>query len=81
MNEANIVDVRKYEGAVDLNIELFDGEFTKLKIRDVSMINESMGIMSNFISSSNKDSQARCHSGDKGVMYAYGYHNSKMGII
>ena len=79
MNEANIVDVRKYEGAVDLNIELFDGEFTKLKIRDVSMMNESMGIMSNFISSSNKDSQARCHSGDKGVMYAYGYHNSKNG--
>ena len=79
MNKAQIIDVREYDGAVDLNIELFDGRSTILKIRDVSMMNESMDVMYNFIQKSNKDSQARCDSGDMGVMYAYGYHNAKYG--
>ena len=76
---ASIIDVRKFKGGVDLLINLYGGESTVLKIRDVREEIETMRIIEEYIHSSNKKSKARCHSGDKGSMYAFGYHNSKYG--
>ena len=78
-DNANIIDVREYQGGVNLKINLHDGEETVLKIRDVSEERETINIIEDYIRTSNKKSQARCHSGDRGLMFAYGYHNSKYG--
>ena len=68
-----------YNGSIDLNICYDTNANTTLKIRDLSTERESMNIISSFIQNANMNSPARCHSGDNGSMYAFGYHNSKHG--
>lgn len=74
-----IIDVRNYDGMVDLNIRLESGETSTLKIRDLSNENEFMTVVKNFNQSSSKTSEARCHAGDFGKMFAFGLHNLKDG--
>ena len=74
-----VIDVREYGGCVDLNITIENGETSVLKIRDVSRDGELLQCLKIFNKEMDKSSIARCHSGDDGKMYAFGFHNSKEG--
>ena len=74
-----VIDVREYGGSVDLNIKLENGDRTVLKVRDMNIEREFMKVVKEFSEKSNKVSEARCHSGDSGNMFAFGYYNSKHG--
>ena len=73
------IDVRKYGGMIDLNITLDKDKLTTLKIRDLSGEFQAMKVIKEFSENSNKDSEARCASGDSGNMFAFGYNNSTYG--
>ena len=73
------VDVREFGGLVDLLIKLHNEEETVLKVRDLSVETEMMEVVKQFSETSNKGSIARCHSGDAGKMYSFGYNSRKLG--
>lgn len=73
------VDVRQFAGSVDLKIKLHNGEETVLKVRDLSVETEMMEVVKQFSETSNKKSVARCHSGDAGKMFAFGFNSRKLG--
>ena len=85
MENAREIDVRDFGGSVvfgsglDLNVTLGNGDFTTIKIRDLSNESEFLEKISWFNRVSSKESLARPHAGDSGFMYAFGFFNSKMG--
>ena len=54
-------------------------EIDSIKVRDMNIEKELMKVVKEFSEKSNKVSEARCHSGDSGNMFAFGYYNSKHG--
>lgn len=73
------LDVRKYGGNMNLNIAISDGKVSVLKIRDLSGEREMLKVIKDFSEKSNKDSGARCNSGDSGSMFAFGMHGISQG--
>ena len=73
------VDVREFGGSVNLVIKLHNGAETVMKVRDLSTETEMMEVVKGFNETSNKGSTARCHRGDAGKMYAFGYNSRKLG--
>ena len=78
-DNGRVLDVRDYGGKVDLKIRLGGNETSTLKVRDLSIESESLGIIKEFSEKCRKDSVARPSSGDLGSMFAFGYRSKESG--